>query len=58
LTGIIEITIGGPVTLETTIMYLYGKTPKFNDENIENVLHMAEFLLSPNLKSVMSAYLG
>jgi hypothetical protein len=48
LTGIIEIAIGTPATLETTIMFLYGKKPKLNDENIENILHMTEFLLIPN----------
>ncbi|XP_060555556.1 uncharacterized protein LOC132716322 isoform X2 [Ruditapes philippinarum] len=56
-TGIIEIKIGTPVTLETTIMYLYGKKPKFNDENIENIVQMAEFLLIPNLKSACIAWL-
>ncbi|XP_060584492.1 ring canal kelch homolog isoform X1 [Ruditapes philippinarum] len=56
-TGIIEIAMGTPATLETTIMFLYGKKPKLNDENIENILHMAEFLLIPNLKSACIAWL-
>ncbi|XP_060584498.1 kelch-like protein 41 [Ruditapes philippinarum] len=38
-------------------MFLYGKKPKLNDENIENILHMAEFLLIPNLKSACISWL-
>jgi hypothetical protein len=56
-TGIIEIAMGTPATLETAIMFLYGNKPKINDENIENILHMAEFLLIPNLKSACIAWL-
>jgi hypothetical protein len=55
-TGIIEIAMGRTATLEPT-MFLYGTKPKFNADNIENILHMAEFLLIPNLKSVCIAWL-
>ncbi|XP_053402282.1 uncharacterized protein LOC123548629 [Mercenaria mercenaria] len=39
------------------IMFLYGKRPKLTHDNIEHVLHLAEFLLIPNLKSACISWL-
>ncbi|XP_060601265.1 uncharacterized protein LOC132754621 [Ruditapes philippinarum] len=56
--GEIKMTIGTPDSLQTAIMYLYGKKPKLSQENIENVLEMAEFLLIPNLKAACIIWLN
>lgn len=56
--GEIKMTIGTPDSLQTAIMYLYGKKPKLSQENIENVLQMAEFLLIPNLKAACEIWLN
>ncbi|XP_045191998.2 calicin-like isoform X2 [Mercenaria mercenaria] len=50
-TGKIEMAIGTPVTLEMAVMFLYGRKPLFTEENIEQMMDLAEFLLIPNLKA-------
>ncbi|MES9879759.1 MAG: BTB/POZ domain-containing protein [Sedimenticola sp.] len=42
--------IGTPSTVEAALLFLYGKRPKVTDDNVGQLLQLAEFLLISNLK--------
>ncbi|XP_052815801.1 uncharacterized protein LOC128242622 [Mya arenaria] len=50
--GVLELNLGSPESIDMAIMFLYGKSPKLTMENVSGVIHLAEFLLIPNLKAL------
>ncbi|XP_052239718.1 uncharacterized protein LOC127850608 isoform X4 [Dreissena polymorpha] len=48
----IELTDTGASSAEMALMFLYGKCPKLNEENIGELFNLAEFMLIPNLKAL------
>ncbi|XP_053404281.1 uncharacterized protein LOC123554221 isoform X1 [Mercenaria mercenaria] len=52
VTGVIQISVGTPETVEQALMFLYGKKPEITEENVESLLTLAEFLMIENLKSL------
>lgn len=55
-TETIVINIGTPATVETTLLFLYGKKPKITSDNAETLMRLAEFFLIPNLKAACVAW--
>ncbi|XP_052278540.1 kelch-like protein 38 [Dreissena polymorpha] len=49
--GAVQMHIGTPATIDMALMFLYGKEPQLNIDNIGEVLGIAEFLLLPTLKT-------
>jgi len=50
--GELNLTLGTRETIDTALLFLYGKCPKLTNENIYHMFDLAEFLMIPNLKSL------
>ncbi|XP_052784577.1 kelch-like protein 30 [Mya arenaria] len=49
--GFVELKLGSPESIDMVMMFFYGQFPMLTIDNVSAVMHLAEFLLIPNLKA-------
>ncbi|WAR28035.1 hypothetical protein MAR_013739 [Mya arenaria] len=56
--GFLELKVGCVESIDMAMMFLYGEAPKLSMENVSAVIHMAQFLLIPNLKAFCMSWIN